>query len=170
MRHVFLHSGGGLKTLFVVENRVLLFVERFVDIDLVLERLLLDLHLVFGEAFLDFPEKLGPSLFLLTLLVAFLGLLLGPSVLGGGLFDSGEKRIEPLLFFLVFLDLLRDAFVNGVPVLLQRELLVVVNGKDDLLRTDQLILFAMKLGKIRMFQRLFNRNSFLRIKYQKLPD
>lgn len=61
-----------------------------------------------------------------------------------------------------------DVRVQLVPVLTNRELLVVVDRDLDLLRAVRLVVRVVELSHILVFQRLFCGQTLVRVKHQQL--
>lgn len=67
-----------------------------------------------------------------------------------------------------FLLPLVDVRVQLVPVLPDRELLVVVDGDLDFLRAVGLVVRVVELGHVLVFQRLFRSQPLVRVEHQQL--
>lgn len=99
---------------------------------------------------------LGGRLLLLLLRV---GLLTAPIVVVVVL-----VRLQSL--FAQFLFALVDVAVQLVPVLSNGELLIVVNGNNNLTSAHRLIISVVELGNVRVSEGLLGRQSLIRVKLQ----
>ena len=96
---------------------------------------------------------------LLLLLLLRFGLLTAPIVVVVVL-----VRLQGL--FAQFLFALVDVAVELVPVLSNRELLIVVNGNHNLTSAHWLIIRVVELGDVRVSEGLLGRQSLIGVKLQ----